>query len=260
MAAIIGSERLSHRLARAVFGVSLLLGGVTALDFGVGIVAARAQGAGAVEGVAPWQAQRAIDDYIERFMVAQRRFGRAKLGHENFSVRVKVEGLTRVYNKDVGAIWVAQFSGAIVPTVVDPNAEQGYAHALLKIYLDKDKGVQVVVNEGQGVWTMTQKSAILAEELPDDPGGWKEWGGPGDPPEASHRTATGDPKVERSPPTGSLGSHPAGDPLIQQLAAEVSALGARVAELRKAGASAELQKAQEAWQAAQERYRAALPH
>lgn len=248
--------RQGRLFAAAVFSAVFLAGGVI-----VASGPAYARDASAVQGVAPWQAQRAIDDYINRFVAAQKAFGRAKFGSNDFSVRVKVEGLTRVYNKDLGAIWVAQFSGAILPKVYNSNAEQGYAHAILKIYFDKKNGVQVVVNEGQGVWTMNQKTSILYDDLPEKWGGWKDWGGPGDPPEPPNETANPIPSQDHQyqnypPSSGSSGA--AGDQKIRALAAKVAALGDKVANLKKLGPSRELKEAQDAWQAATAEYYAAV--
>lgn len=143
-------------------------------------------------GVAPWQAERALKDYINRFINAQKEFAQKKLPNNQFSVRIKIEGLTRVYNKETGWIWVAQFSGAILPSVYDEDKEQGYAHGILKIYTDKNKDVQVVTNEGEGLWKMSQKTSILYQDLPDAPGGWKEWGGnPADMPPSDDTSEAG---------------------------------------------------------------------
>lgn len=244
------TRRPDRLFAAAVFGAMLLAGGVAAP-----VAPAHAQATTAPQGVAPWQAKRAIEDYINRFIVAQNNYGKAKFGSRDFSVRVKVEGLTRIENKDLGTMWVAQFSGAILPTVSNANAQQGYAHGILKIYFDKAKGVQVVVNEGQGIWTMTQKTSILFNDLPPRHGGWKDWGGPGDPPEPPNETATPN-QFQTPPPPTNLGGprNPATDPKLQALGAKVRALGAKVAELKKQNRIGELQAAQEAWQAAQKEY------
>ena len=198
-----------------------------------------------------------IQDYINRFVDAQKSFGRAKLGSNDFSVRTKVEGLTRIYNEDLGAIWVAQFSGAILPDVFDSNAEQGYAHGILKIYFDKNNGVQVVVNEGQGLWEMQQKTSILYDDLPEYPGSWKQWGGPGDEPEPLTDTATPSPSLNQ--PGQYSPSNSSGDPRITELGNRVKELGARLQALKQQGAdSSEIQAAQEAWEAAQREYMAAV--
>ena len=245
-----------YLLAVALCGALALAGGAQAPG---GF--ALAQATSSAQGVAPWQAQRAIEDYVNRFLVAQKNYGRTKFGSNDFSVRVKVEGLTRVVNKDLGVMWVAQFSGAILPTQYAPNAEQGYAHAILKIYFDKKDGVRVVVNEGQGVWTMKQKTSLLFDDLPEKPGSWKEWGGPGDPPEppndmAAPGNATGSPNVV--PPTsGSSGSGPR-DKVIADLAAKLRNLQARVAALKKHPPSAELMQAQMELEATYKKYNEAM--
>lgn len=170
-------------------------------------------------GVAPWQAKRAIEDYSNRFIIAQKEFARKKLPNNEFSVRVKIEQLTSVYNKDTGCIWIAQFSGAILPTVYDKDKVQGYAHGILKIYADKNKDVQVVVNEGEGLWKMSQKTSILYQDLPKEPGNWKEWGGPGKLPEPPGEIANGNGiPTTSNPPKRDVMSDP-----------EVVALGKRVA-------------------------------
>lgn len=173
-------------------------------------------------GVASWQAKRAIEDYTNRFIIAQKEFARKKLPNNEFSVRVKIEQLTSVYNKDAGCIWIAQFSGAILPTVYDKDKEQGYAHGILKIYADKNKDVQVVVNEGEGLWKMSQKTSILYEDLPKEPGKWKELGGPGEPPEPPGEIANG----EGTPTTPTPPTPPKRNVISDP---EVVALGKRVA-------------------------------
>ncbi|MDK9696889.1 MAG: hypothetical protein OEL76_10890 [Siculibacillus sp.] len=256
MTRFIANGRFGRVIAAALFGALFHLVGA-----GPSAGPAWSQAAGQFRGVAPWQAQRAIKDYMNRFIVAQKKFGIAKLGNTDFSVRVKIEGLTRVENKDRGTMWVAQFSGAILPRVSRPNAEQGYAHAILKIQMSPTGGVEVVVNEGQGVWTMRQKTSILWDDLPEDPGGWKQWGGPGDEPEPRNPIAGGTPTLDHPVVQGSSGgprSNPMGDPRIRALADEVAALGAKVAELRKQGASPALQKAQTDWQEAQRKYMEAI--
>lgn len=135
-------------------------------------------------GVAAWQAERAIEDYINRFIYAQKEFAQKKLPNNEFSVRVKIEGLTRGYDKEKGWTWVAQFTGAILPTD-HYDKEQGYAHGLLHIIHDKNKGVHVVVNNGEGLWKMSEKTSRLYQVLPEKPGNWKEWVGSGDLPKPS---------------------------------------------------------------------------
>lgn len=218
---------------------------------------AYSQDAAAIQGIAPWQAQREIQDYIGRFVQAQKSFGRAKLGSDDFSVRTKVEGLTRVYNEDLGVIWVAQFSGAILPDVFDSNAEQGYAHGILKIYFDKNNGVQVVVNEGQGLWEMRQRTSILYDDLPEYPGSWKKWGGPGDEPEPLNTTA--DTSPSQNQPDQYSPSSSSGDPKIAELGNRVKELGVKLQALKRQGAdSSDIQATQEAWEAAQREYMAAV--
>lgn len=226
---------------------------------GAGLVAAHAQGA--VQGVADWQVRAAIGDYVNLFMVEQRRAALVRLGHENFNVRVKLEGLTRGYNNNVGDVYVVQFTGAVVPIVADPGAVQDYVHGVMKIYLDKDKGVQVIINEGQGLWTQQMPSADLARLLPDDdPGDWNAWGGSGNPPGEPPAIASGDPRVERTPTTGSLGSSGGGDDKLMKLGTELRDLGARVAQLKAQQPPdlQALQQAQMAWQAKNLEYQAAL--
>ncbi|MCC0036062.1 MAG: hypothetical protein H6887_12480 [Hoeflea sp.] len=252
MTKLISGRRLRHVFAATMFGAAFLAGGAFLANG-----PAFSQDAQAVQGVAPWQAQRVIQDYINRFVDAQKSFGRAKLGSNDFSVRTKVEGLTRIYNEDLGAIWVAQFSGAILPDVFDSNAEQGYAHGILKIYFDKNNGVQVVVNEGQGLWEMQQKTSILYDDLPEYPGSWKQWGGPGDEPEPLTDTATPSPSLNQ--PGQYSPSNSSGDPRITELGNRVKELGARLQALKQQGAdSSEIQAAQEAWEAAQREYMAAV--
>ncbi len=245
-----------HLLAAALWGAIVMAGGAQLAG-----APAQAQAVSAAQGVQPWQAQRAVEDYINRFLVAQKDFGRKKFGSNAFSVRVKVDGLTRVVTKDLGVMWVAQFSGAILPTQYAANSEQGFAHAILKIYFDKKDGVRVVVNEGQGVWTMKQKTSVLYDDLPEKPGSWKEWGGPGAPPEPPNEVAV--PTLPGSAPAlpPSSGGKPSSGPrdkVIADLAAKVQQLGARVAALKKQGPSAELMQAQAEWEAAYKKYNEAM--
>ena len=253
-----GSNRnIGRSIAAALVGAVLLsLGGVATT------APAWSQTTGQEKGVAKWQAQRAIEDYADRFVTRQKEYGLAKLGSADFTVRVKVEALTRVENKDLGTIWVAQFSGAILPHVYDKNAVQGYAHGILKIYMDKDKGVQVVVNEGQGIWTMSQKTSILYDDLPEKLGDWKAWGGPGDEPEPRNPIASGTPTLDHpkpdtwSPPTPS----PHGDPAILALRAEADKARAEFERLKNQPGPkpANLQTAFDTWQAAERKYMDAM--
>jgi hypothetical protein len=136
-----------------------------------------AQGDSYDHGVQPWRAERAIKDYMNMFIYDQREVAQKELPNDQFYVRVKIERLTRVYNKESGWIWIAQFSGAILPRTYDESKEQDFYHGILKIYADKNNDLQVVTNEGEGLWKMSQRTSILYQDLPEAPGGWKEWGG-----------------------------------------------------------------------------------
>ncbi len=251
------NRRAGRSIGAALIGAVLLsLGGVAAAD------PAWSQTTGQEKGVAKWQAQRAIEDYANRFVTRQREYGLAKLGTADFSVRVKIEALTRVENKDLGTIWMAQFSGAILPDVYNKDAVQGYAHGILKIYMDKNKGVQVVVNEGQGIWTMSQKTSILYDDLPKELGDWKAWGGPGDEPEPRNPIASGTPKLDHQPPN--IGKNrlppPPGDPVIVALRAEADKARAEFDRLKNQSGPKPpgLQAAFDKWQAAERKYMEAI--
>ncbi|OCW58742.1 hypothetical protein [Hoeflea olei] len=244
----VSGRRLRDLFAATILGAAFLAGGTFAAN-----EPAFSQESQTVQGVTPWQAQREIQDFIDRFVDAQKSFGRSKLGSNDFSVRTKVEGLTRVYNEELGAIWVAQFSGAILPAVYNSDAEQGYAHGILKIYFDKTNGIQVVVNEGQGLWQMQQKTGILYEDLPEYPGSWKEWGGPGEEPEPVAETAA--PASSPSQPNQLSPSGHSGDQSMTELGSRVKELGARLDELKRSGGdSSEIQAVYEAWLAAKREY------
>ena len=151
-------------------------------------------------GVADWQAKRAIVEYVDRFVAAQNEFGLAKFGSENFSVRVRIEGVNRLYNEETGWQWFAQFTGAILPDVANAGAKQGYAHGVLHIYRDPERGVLLVANGGQNLWVETMETEHLYRLLPEHPGNWKDWGGPGEDPDPDTRALDfGDDAVEPSP-------------------------------------------------------------
>lgn len=129
---------------------------------------ARAQPAG--HGVQPWQAERAIKDFIEVFIANQ------VVTNDYSQVRVKISQVTAVYNKDLGWIYVAIFEGAVVPDVADRDQMQTVYHGILKVSAEND--MEVIVNEGQGLMEMTTSSALLQQDLPKTLGDWASWGGP----------------------------------------------------------------------------------
>lgn len=147
---------------------------------------AATQTAAVYNGVAPWQAERALADYLNRFLRNQKEYGLGKFGHANFVVRAKIDDLRRLDTPNGGVMWTAMFSGAILPTAYNDQAEQDYAQAVIRIYLDKDNGVQMVVNEGQRVTTQRARTDDLYRMLPETPGHWLDWGGP--PPEPPSQT------------------------------------------------------------------------
>ncbi|MCM2472924.1 hypothetical protein HGO38_05470 [Rhizobium sp. CG5] len=121
-------------------------------------------------GVQPWQAERAINDFVQVFIANQ------VLTNDYSRVRVKISQVTAVYNKDLGWIYVAIFEGAVVPDKADPDQMQTAYHGILKVSAEND--MEVIVNEGQGLMEMTTSSALLQQELPEMLGDWASWGGP----------------------------------------------------------------------------------
>lgn len=155
-------------------------------------------------GVKAWQAERMIKDFVGVFKTQR------GIIEPNNKVRVKISQIKRVYNKDVGWIVIAIFEGAVVPDVYDSKQMQPYYHGILKITADRRGVVQpLVVNEGQGLWKMTQRSAILHDELPQNLGGWVNWGGsPADIPPQAKPTDQG-PTPPHPPPGMDRKSTPA---------------------------------------------------
>lgn len=194
MLRLIGSGRHGRLIAAALLSTIILAGG--------GLIAtgtAHSQEAGAFKGVEPRQAQRVIEDFLDRFITRQKEFGLVKFGHKQFSVRAKIAGLKRGHHKDLGVVWVAEFAGAILPSQYKENAKQGYAYAKLRIYKDKNNRVQLLVNkglyEGKHVSTKIATTADLYEALPEEPGLWKDWGGPGNQPAPPGPIASGHPTL-----------------------------------------------------------------
>ena len=208
-------------------------------------------------GVTQPQAKTAIEDFIKEFVAGQKNQAVVKFPGADYTVRVKIEGLTRVEAKGLGTVWVAQFSGATLPGTYDSKAEQTYSHGILKIYMDKQQGLQVVVNEGEGLWAMQQRTSILYDDLPVDHGGWKTWGGTEDIPEPQNEISEGTAKLGYPPPTTGTASSSSNSE-IPKLAAEVKRLGDLVTELKKQGPSKALMDAQLAWEAAHKKYVAAV--
>ncbi len=123
-------------------------------------------------GVQPWQAERAIKDFVKIFVSQQ------VITNDYSKVRVRISQVQRIYNKDVGWIVVAIFEGAVVPDVYSQTQTQTVYHRILKIAADK-KGVvhEAVVNEGQGLMKSTARTSTLHDELPATLGTWTDWGG-----------------------------------------------------------------------------------
>lgn len=159
-------------------------------------------------GVQPWQAERAIRDFVNVFASQQ------VMTNDYSKIRVKISQVVPVYNKDVGWIYVAIFEGGVVPIPAGSNETQTYYHGILKIAADKSGVVhEAVVNEGQGLMPMTQKSSILQTDLPDHLGDWASWGGPPSNPGTASPTPTPTPQVTANPPptppsSGSSGPAP----------------------------------------------------
>ncbi len=164
MASSTPTNRRSQALATIAFGLALLAGATLPAQ----------DGGGAPYGVAPWQAQQAVKDFVQGWVNQQ------VLTNDYSTVRVKISNLTRVYNPDTGWIVVAQFEGAVVPDTYTEDQEQPYFFGVLRISADADGVVQeAVVNEGQGLMQGTITSAFLHGELPkvEDAGDWTDWGG-----------------------------------------------------------------------------------
>lgn len=166
---------------------------------------ARAQPA--EHGVQPWQAERAINDFIQVFVANQ------VLTNDYSRVRVKISQVTPVYNKDLGWIYVAIFEGAIVPDNPVPGQMQTAYHGILKVSAEND--MEVIVNEGQGLMEMTTSSALLQQDLPKTLGDWASWGGPPSNP-GSQQAIQPQPSSPPPPQPGPTGSSSGPSPTKSQ--------------------------------------------
>lgn len=264
----VSNRTIGRSIAAALVGAVLLsLGGVATAG------PAWSQTAGRIKGVAPWQAERAIEEFNKNFTDIQIKHNLKKLPNNDSHVRIKIEALTRVENKEFGTMWVAQFSGAVLPNQFNTNAEQDYAHAILRVHMDKNNNVRVVVNEGQGLWRMHQKTSILYGDLPEKTGKWKAWGGTEDIPEPIERTFHAVPQLGQtyteppneiaggtvrpySPPTVSTGKTAApSDAEAKKWGEEVARTGRTLSDLKQQKASnAAIAAAQKAYEDAQRKY------
>lgn len=131
-------------------------------------------------GISQQQAEVSLREVAAEF-ISQQKQGAT---NDYSTPRVRLYNLVRVYNRDIGWIFVAEFDGALVPIKWMPGEKQKFYHGIIKIAADKNGMPQApVINEGQGLWESEAKVSDLYNDLREDVGPMSDWlGNPMAPP------------------------------------------------------------------------------